>query len=521
MKADTINSTVMIKADAITATDTIRAKEDVIAEQDVRIAGKLDVTGNLNVKTKMVVGASPTSGVTMQYVPGTSNYPSLFKFSAPGGTGILNGGNGGTIAPEDSQPNLTCINGPIPAIANAFSQMLSVAFNPTNTSITGGQVLIGHNGVNAFFDTQGTGALSNPANNHPGDLFINGFCNRNVLFFSHSTPFGANATNIVSIDGGLNVRQRMQLGYNSATNFVEPNHKLYVLNDVGAGGEAIKVKNGSSIGAGLRIATYNNAKGISITQNSQFNGDGAETFIVEGDGKTTIKTNNLNAINILNSTSNPVWQVYNDGKTEIRSTNSSAFNILNTSGNSSFLINNDGKTEVRSTNSIAINVINSFGNNAFTINSDGKTEIKTANNEPFKIINAGNSTVFQVNNNGQTSIGGAMATSSSYMLTVNGKIGAREVRVTLNNPWPDYVFHKNYKLLSLKELEKYITKNKHLPGIPKASDLNDQECGLDVGKMQSLQMEKIEEIYLHLIELNKQIEELKKENELLKKQKLK
>lgn len=136
-------------------------------------------------------------------------------------------------------------------------------------------------------------------------------------------------------------------------------------------------------------------------------------------------------------------------------------------------------------------------------------------------MNAGNSTVFQVSNNGQTSIGGAMATSSSYMLTVNGKIGAREVKVTLSNPWPDYVFEKKYKLLSLKELENYILKNKHLPGIPKAADLEKDEIGLDVGKMQTVQMEKIEEIYLHLIELNKQIEELKKENELLKKQKLK
>jgi hypothetical protein len=338
------------------------------------------------------------------------------------------------------------------------------------------------------------------------------------LFFSHSTPFGANATNIVSVDGGLNVRQRMQLGYNSANNFVEPNHKLYVLNDVGAAGEGIKIKQGSSTGAGIKIATYNNAKAISISQNSSFTGDGAENFSIEGDGKTTIKTTNANALNILNTSGNLVWQVNNDGKTEVKPTNPIAINVINTSGNNVLTIGSDGKTEVRSSNSTAFNIVNPGGNDAFTINNDGKTEIRTSNNEPFKILTNSNSTVFQINNNGQTHIGGAIATSSSYMLTVNGKIGAREVKVTLNNPWPDYVFEKNYKLKSLDYIESYITKYKHLPDVPTANEISAEELGLDLGKMQSLQMEKIEEIYLHLINLNKRLKDLEKENLELKKQ---
>ncbi|MBK6523496.1 MAG: hypothetical protein IPG08_14920, partial [Sphingobacteriaceae bacterium] len=83
---------------------------------------------------------------------------------------------------------------------------------------------------------------------------------------------------------------------------------------------------------------------------------------------------------------------------------------------------------------------------------------------------------------------------------------------------PDYVFNKNHNLLSLATVESYIDKNHHLPNIPSAKELKNEECGLNLGEMQGLQMEKIEEIYLYLIEMDKQLKELKKENEDLKKQ---
>jgi hypothetical protein len=99
---------------------------------------------------------------------------------------------------------------------------------------------------------------------------------------------------------------------------------------------------------------------------------------------------------------------------------------------------------------------------------------------------------------------------------VNGRIGAREIKVSIQNPWPDYVFEKGYIPKSLEAVEEYITKHKHLPGIPDAKSLETEACGLDIAYMQGLQMEKIEEIYLHLIELGKEVKELKKENALLK-----
>jgi len=103
--------------------------------------------------------------------------------------------------------------------------------------------------------------------------------------------------------------------------------------------------------------------------------------------------------------------------------------------------------------------------------------------------------------------------SDSYKLFVDGGIAAREVKVTINT-FPDYVFSDSYKLLPTNELEKYVIKNKHLPGIPSSEDI-DKNKGIEVGAMQVKLLEKIEEQSLYIISLQKQIDDLKKQMESL------
>jgi hypothetical protein len=50
-----------------------------------------------------------------------------------------------------------------------------------------------------------------------------------------------------------------------------------------------------------------------------------------------------------------------------------------------------------------------------------------------------------------------------------------------------------------------------------SSQLTGEEYNLNLAQMQALQMVKIEELFLYLIELKKQIEALKSENQILKK----
>ena len=103
---------------------------------------------------------------------------------------------------------------------------------------------------------------------------------------------------------------------------------------------------------------------------------------------------------------------------------------------------------------------------------------------------------------------------NNYKLTVNGKILCEKIKVIGDVPGADYVFDKDYNLTSLNNLESFIVKNKHLPEVPSADEM--KKNGIDLTDMNILLLKKVEELTLHLIEQNKQIEELKKENDIFK-----
>lgn len=93
-----------------------------------------------------------------------------------------------------------------------------------------------------------------------------------------------------------------------------------------------------------------------------------------------------------------------------------------------------------------------------------------------------------------------------YHLAVNGNIRSKEVVV--ESGWADYVFDNKYQLLPLGQLETFIQQYKHLPNIPSAKQV--EEEGLHLGDTQKRMMEKIEELTLYILQLNKRIEELEK-----------
>ena len=97
---------------------------------------------------------------------------------------------------------------------------------------------------------------------------------------------------------------------------------------------------------------------------------------------------------------------------------------------------------------------------------------------------------------------------TNYRLFVTGGILSDEVTVKLSasGTWADYVFANDYKLKPLSEVEAFITKNKHLPNVPSASEV--KENGINVADMARIQQEKIEELTLYIIAQNKRIEAL-------------
>lgn len=110
------------------------------------------------------------------------------------------------------------------------------------------------------------------------------------------------------------------------------------------------------------------------------------------------------------------------------------------------------------------------------------------------------------------SVGIGTLTPGSFKLAVEGKIGAREIQVTATNPWPDYVFAPTYKLKPLSEVENFVKLFQHLPDVPSAEDVKD---GVELGKMNTILLQKVEELTLYLIELNKKVEKLEVKNKEL------
>ena len=90
--------------------------------------------------------------------------------------------------------------------------------------------------------------------------------------------------------------------------------------------------------------------------------------------------------------------------------------------------------------------------------------------------------------------------SDEFDLLVNGGLVADELVIESLANAPDYVFEEDYDLKTLEEVKRYIEENGHLPEVPSAAEL--EESGMSVSEMNLLLLKKIEELTLHLIELD-------------------
>lgn len=107
------------------------------------------------------------------------------------------------------------------------------------------------------------------------------------------------------------------------------------------------------------------------------------------------------------------------------------------------------------------------------------------------------------------SVGIATTTlDNSYALSVNGSIRAKEIVV--ESGWADFVFAEDYRLAPLPEVEQFIELNGHLPDLPSAAEV--AAAGVPLGEMQTRLLQKIEELTLHLIALDRDVKQLRGDN---------
>ena len=104
------------------------------------------------------------------------------------------------------------------------------------------------------------------------------------------------------------------------------------------------------------------------------------------------------------------------------------------------------------------------------------------------------------------SVYGGLAVGNGFECDNQGNLKVKRLRVTLTD-WPDYVFGEGYRLPSLGEVERYVREHSHLPGVPSAEEV--ERDGADLGEINKVLLQKVEELTLYIIDLQKQLNELK------------
>ena len=140
------------------------------------------------------------------------------------------------------------------------------------------------------------------------------------------------------------------------------------------------------------------------------------------------------------------------------------------------------------------------------IYSSGTLHIGSASGDVVKFRTIGENGMEEkmiIKNNGNVGIG---TMTPDAKLAVNGVVHSKEVKVDLTG-WSDFVFEDDYPLPTLEEVEQHIKEKGHLKDIPSAKEV--EENGVFLGEMDARLLQKIEELTLYVIELKKEIEQLK------------
>ena len=150
-------------------------------------------------------------------------------------------------------------------------------------------------------------------------------------------------------------------------------------------------------------------------------------------------------------------------------------------------------------------------NVAYRFNVNGKTRLGNDTRIEGSVVSTGS---LSMDGNGTfgggLTVAGNTSLGNGFSCSYDGHVRAKEVRVTLTG-WSDFVFDDDYRLPTLGELEEYVRQNRHLPNIPSESEAISD--GVDLGEMNARLLQKIEELTLYVIDLQKQIDQLKTEKQ--------
>jgi chitodextrinase len=225
-----------------------------------------------------------------------------------------------------------------------------------------------------------------------------------------------------------------------------------------------------------------------------------------GDNQPPSAPSNLSASNTTSNSTTLNWNASNDnvGVTQYQIRRNDQ-NIGNVSGNTTTY----NATGLNASTNYSFNVValDAAGNISQPSNTVQITTTSGGGNAvPYTSLNANLPSIdWQARNiysSGVVGIG--TAPNNNFQLSVNGDIRAKEVIV--ESGWSDFVFDDDYYLATLDEVEQFILENGHLKDIPPAKEI--QLNGIGLAEINTLLLQKIEELTLYMIDLNKKIKHL-------------
>ena len=457
LKVDSTMHASGITVDGSARVDSSLIVNDSVRAQDIFISGSARIKGDFQLGGDLLFG----NNMGISYKAPSVSSPAVFSLGELGNPPSLN----------------PCVF----ATADPWFNMggrIQLYDGPNNLALS-----LGSDGVQS--------AIEHSGNN---GLLINYYCGKNIYLGTGSGSGGSAGTAGAKVYTGDEFYARKHVQIGAQFQPVDPNVTLNIL---GVTNQGIKLwaatpgdPNVKIIGDGYdRFTIWNN--GNSHWGNNVQIGFAGNTPIQDANASLNINSAGLDGIKL--NTWNNTAKLF-------------SINNVNFTSYSPFVIYGDGNAQMGQ--AVQIGQTQS-GIKTLAVNLN----ISSVNTQSAIVVNNGTTDVFRILKNGTTYIGDKAPLASGphgdAKLAVDGKILAKSFYVNIHNStWPDYVFESNYKLLHYSELEQYIIINKHLPNVPSAKAI--EENGLNLSEMQKIQMEKIEELYLYIIRLEKEIEALKK-----------
>lgn len=358
--------------------------------------------------------------------------------------------------------------------------------------------------ANSVASTQGTTwDVTGNAGTTPGTNFIGTTDNNKLVFKVYGAKAGLiDHQNYVTTFGFL-AGNSNTASYNTFIGYTSGYSNTSGGGNIGIGASALYANttgvNNTAIGSNAlynnTIGTYNTAIGIGALQTT-----------TSGGGNVGIGPNSLGA----NTTGQ--WNV-GIGTATLQANTNGQYNLAigggalfsNLSGSYNLAIGNDAGRLATGSNNIFLGP--AAGYNETT--SDKLYIANTNTATPLIYGDFGTAKYLAI---GEVAVADrAAAATGGYRLLVKGGMMTEKIKVAVAGTadWADYVFEPSYKLLSLEKVESFVKENKHLPNVPSAEEMS--KNGLDVTTTSAKLMEKIEELTLYVIELNKEIKKLKEE----------